>query len=386
MSKRFKTKYVGIFYRKTQRIGSQGLEKVFYLIFKKDGKVFEEKAGRQYSDNMTAPKAARIRAERIDGKRLSRKELREKEKALKDAEAGRWTIEKLWQSYKKNNPGLKGMVTDENRFTNYIKPYFGDKEPQNILPLDVDRLRLNLLKTKAPGTVRNVLEILRRLVNYGINKRLCEGTSFKIQLPQVNNLKTEDLTSEQLESLLKAIDQDTHPHAGAMMKLILFSGLRRTECFKLRWKDIDFDRGFINIRDPKGGKDQFFPLSDGAQEVLKGHIKTDSPFVFTGRGGRQRTDIKKQVNRIKTKAGLPKDFRPLHGLRHVYASMLASSGEVDLYTLQRLLTHKSPLMSMRYAHLRNETLKKAANVASDIITEAMNTKEKVAQIKERKEK
>lgn len=57
----------------------------------------------------------------------------------------------------------------------------------------------------------------------------------------------------------------------------------------------------------------------------------------------------------------------MHGLRHTFASMLASSGEVDLYTLQRLLTHKSPTMTQRYAHLRDETLKKAANVAGRII-------------------
>jgi integrase len=64
--------------------------------------------------------------------------------------------------------------------------------------------------------------------------------------------------------------------------------------------------------------------------------------VFPGRGGRQRISCQAGVNEVKEKAGLPKGFRPMHGLRHVYASMLASSGEVDMYTLQRLLTHKDP--------------------------------------------
>ena len=82
-------------------------------------------------------------------------------------------------------------------------------------------------------------------------------------------------------------------------------------------------------------------------------------------------DIKKQVNRIKERAGLPKDFRALHGLRHVYATMLASSGEVDMYTLQKLLTHKSPMMTQRYAHLRDETLKRASNLAGDIISKVV---------------
>ena len=49
------------------------------------------------------------------------------------------------------------------------------------------------------------------------------------------------------------------------------------------------------------------------------------------KGGGQRTDIKKQVNKIKDDAGISKEFRALHGLRHVYASMLASSCKVDVY-------------------------------------------------------
>ena len=79
-------------------------------------------------------------------------------------------------------------------------------------------------------------------------------------------------------------------------------------------------------------------------------------------------------NRAATgfQAGLPKDFRPLHGLRHAYASMLASSGLVDMYTLQKLLTHKSPVMTQRYAHLRDESLKKAADLAGELINESLN--------------
>jgi len=57
----------------------------------------------------------------------------------------------------------------------------------------------------------------------------------------------------------------------------------------------------------------------------------------------------------------------MHGLRHVYASMLASSGEVDMYVLQKLLTHKDGRMTQRYAHLRDEALKQASQVAGDIV-------------------
>ena len=80
-----------------------------------------------------------------------------------------------------------------------------------------------------------------------------------------------------------------------------------------------------------------------------------------------RSDYRRIARRVKEKASLPKDFRPLHGLRHNYASRLASSGEVELYILQKLLTHSSPQMTQRYAHLRDETLMKAASIADSMI-------------------
>lgn len=54
--------------------------------------------------------------------------------------------------------------------------------------------------------------------------------------------------------------------------------------------------------------------------------------------------------------------------------MQASSGKVDIYTLQRPMTHKSPVMTQRYAHLRDDALRQgqAADLAGDIINDAIN--------------
>jgi integrase len=88
-----------------------------------------------------------------------------------------------------------------------------------------------------------------------------------------------------------------------------------------------------------------------------------SGYIFPGRNGNRRHDLGKSASRIRDAAGLTKDFRPLHGLRHHFGSMLASSGEVDLYTLQKLMTHKSPEMTARYAHLRDAARRRASDVA-----------------------
>ena len=52
-------------------------------------------------------------------------------------------------------------------------------------------------------------------------------------------------------------------------------------------------------------------------------------------------------------------------------------GKVDMYTLQKLLTHKSPIMTQRYAHLRDETLKKASTIAGELIQEVMSKKKDI---------
>ncbi len=361
---RIKTKYAGVFLVDSTSPATGRPDQIIYIRYKKAGKLIEEKAGRTSIDAMTPAKAAQIRALRMAGKSDSNTVRRNREKEAREAEAGRWTLVRLWAAYK-DAKTIKGLASDEGRFRKFLEPAFGNLEPSEIDQLSVVRLRAKMLKTLAPQTVKNTLELLRRVVNFGVNARLCDPLPFKIEFPKTNNEKTEDLSSEQLQALLKAIEEDTHPVAGPMMLCALFTGMRRGEMFKLKWSDLDFDRGFISLRDPKGGVDQTVPMNSMARQLFES-LPEESVFVFPGRAGGQRTSIKKQVDRIKRTAGLPHDFRPLHGLRHVYASMLASSGEVDMYTLQKLMTHKSSAMTQRYAHLRDEALQRAGDVVGDI--------------------
>ena len=52
-----------------------------------------------------------------------------------------------------------------------------------------------------------------------------------------------------------------------------------TELFKLQWRDLDFERGFIHIMEPKGGKSQKIPMNRNAREVFESIIRT-SEYVF----------------------------------------------------------------------------------------------------------
>jgi len=371
---RIKTKYAGVYYVDTYEKGKR--ERIYYIRYRYQGKLYEEKAGFQHANDMTPSKASAMRENRSKGQELSNIARREQDKAAQLAKAGKCTLDKLWEEYEANRPDSKSINTDKGRFEKYLSPSFGTKEPHEIIRLDVDRLRVNLSKKLKPQTVKHILGLLKRIVHFGVARQLCQNLNFEVEPVKVDNQRTEDLNPEQLKNLLKAINNSTDTEAANIMRLALFTGMRRGEMFKLKWNDIDFQRGFISIRNPKGGVSQKIPLNEQARHVLENHPKTEvtrnnkkeiSEYVFLRPDGEPFTDIRRRINPIKEAAELPTDFRPLHGLRHTYASMLASSGKVDLYTLQKLLTHKSPVMTQRYAHLRDEALRNASNLAGNII-------------------
>ena len=340
-------------------------DQTFFIRYKKDRKLIEERAGRK-SQGWTAAKANRLRTDRLAGKSESNVEKRAREKEQKESIENRWTFRKIFDEYLASRPDLKGRANDVRRFNSYLEKDFAHKTPEEVTHFDIERLKRGLAKKELkPATVRHALEVLRRLSNFATKHNLCPGISFVIEMPKVNNLMTEDLTPDEYIRLTKLLDEEEDIQASNLLRLALFTGMRRGELFKLKWKDINFIRKNISIKDPKSGLDETIPLNEMALSVLNNHEKEESEFVFPGLRGNQRKTTPRPLRRIIKKAGL-KNFRPFQGLRHSYASILVSSGKVDLYTLQKLLTQKSPQMTQRYAHLSNEAMMEASNVISEI--------------------
>jgi integrase len=223
-----------------------------------------------------------------------------------------------------------------------------------------------------------VLAFIRRLINFAVKRGMCDPQPhLHFEMPEVDNIKTEVLNQAQLERLVRVLDEEPDQVAAGLIRLALTTGMRKGALLGLQWEDVDFDRGFITLRGDaaKKGKTEIIPLSHSARTVLESVPRSGSKYVFPGRNGGKRQDFRRVALRVKKKAGLPDDFRPLHGLRHTYASLLASSGKVDLYTLQKLLTHSSPQMTQRYAHLADEAMKRAASVADLIFAVTQNSHE-----------
>ena len=356
---RVSTEYSGVYFVK---LANQ--DQSFFIRYKRNGKSVEEKAGRS-NQGWNAEKAYQLRTERMSGTSAAGNELQSNSDLLSQQD---WTFSKIFSEYLRLRNKLKGRANDIYRFKNYLEKEFANITPSCVTQDDIERFKHNLQNRELkPATIRHVLELLRRLANFAAKNNLCSGLSFKIQMPKVENYKTEELTNAQLQKLMQVLEEESDIQVSNLVRLALYTGMRRGELFNLNWGDIDFYNKTITVKSDKKGDQPTIPLNEMAEKVLVEHAHTEngSKFVFPGRGGKKRTECKRPLLRIRKKAGLPDDFRILQGLRHVYASMLVSSGKVDLETLQSLLTQKSPLMTQRYAHLLDESRTNSENIIAD---------------------
>lgn len=367
--------YAGVFYVEVVRATGKGLEKVYYIRYRRDGKLIEEKVGGQYRDNMTAAKASAIRGNRMEGKEGSNTQKREAVRKAREEDASQYTFERLWELFAEDRRGIRSLGDDYSRYNLHIAPHIFNKTVGELTPQDIDKIRKTLeKKEKSPQTIKHVLTLIKRILNFALRKGYIEALPRRlhITMPTVDNKVTENLTQAQIQKLLQVLKAQEDQNLASLVRLALFTGMRRSALLHLKWSDLDFDRGFITLRGDtaKKGNTEIIPMNMQARSILENIDCTTSPYIFPNFStGKPRENITGFLKKIKQEANLPENFRPLHGLRHAFASWLASSGEVSMYELQKLLTHSSPQMTQRYAHLHDDALKKASDVASSLFGE-----------------
>lgn len=284
------------------------------------------------------------------------------------------TLNDVWVRYlpwaKENK---KTWENDLYYYQKHINPRLGDKPLEDITPILIEELISDLRsgtnaigKPYQPATIKHQVVLIRRIFNMAIKWDLFKQVNpvGKVSIPKVDNQITEFMTPEQTESLLKTLDNWPCKETAVFVKFAFYTGLRRGELFKLKWSDVDLERGFITLRNPKGGKTVTLPISEEAIETLK-TLPLQGEYVFPGKDGNQRVEFHMPWQRIKKAAGLPDDFR-FHGLRHNFASHLVSNG-VGLEVVKELMTHKDMVTTQRYAHLLPGAMKEAVEKSGKIL-------------------
>lgn len=360
-SKRIKTKYLGVIYIEGRdRIASKP-DRIYYIRWRdRNNQLHEKKAGRK-SEGMTPLKASLKRQELMNGGAVFSINNKGKGETL--------TMDLLWNLYVQGHLDSKSIRRERSRFKKHISIFFGNRKPESIVEEDWEQFRKRLKKQGlSEASIYNILEIFRRTVNYGIKKKKTKGFNFVPEIKEKKPILREYLTYEQIERLKKEWKKTPHRLEAEVMETAFLTGWRLGDIRRLKWKHINFDNGTVTLVDPKGGTPLYFPLGKKMLKMLrkkKEALEEKNVFV-SKRGGFWRTRFYEKCRAILDAARIPNTFRPFHGLRHTFATLLANSGEVDRKTLQRAMGHKDERMTERYAHILDKTLRKAIEVMDKI--------------------
>ena len=130
---------------------------------------------------------------------------------------------------------------------------------------------------------------MRELANYAKSRIDCGG-------------RVRYLTQDEEQRLFQAMEDNEQ--LKDIVTVALHTGMRRGEIFNLKWFDLDFDRGLIQVRKTKTKLNRVVPMNARVKEVLDQQRRA-SEFVFTSlkTGGRLK-DVKTSFNTARTEADI----------------------------------------------------------------------------------
>lgn len=172
-------------------------------------------------------------------------------------------------------------------------------------------------------------------------------------------------SKEEVKKILNSTRNTKHT---LLMWMIYSCGLRRSEVTNIRLKDLDRDRGILNIREAKGMNDRIVPVPAIVWEKIDEYIQGYHPeiWLFEGQtGGKYSVESVYSVFKHALKiAGIKKDVG-VHSLRHSYATHLHESG-LDIRYIQELLGHRSSRTTEIYTHVSRRNLELVRSPIEDL--------------------
>lgn len=328
----------------------------FYIDYYFEGRRKREKVG-----------PSKKLAEAVLGKRLV--EIAE-EKFLDVQRTPKIPIEEMIEKYLEWARANKRSWKRDEYSLQRLNECFSGKFLTDISPFLIEGYKIRRKDEVSPRTVDIEIACLKRLftkaIEWGFAK---ENPVKKVKLFAVNNARLRFLTEEEIVRLLSACRDNLKP----IVTFAIHTGMRRGEILNLKWSEVDFRVGIINVAVSKNGEGRKIPMNETVEKTLL-ELKKNSGFEFLFRN---RCDRDKPAKDIRTafanalkKAGIS-DFR-FHDLRHTFASHLVMNG-VDLKSVQELLGHKTFTMTLRYSHLSPQHKKEAIRVLDKLDGHQMDT-------------
>lgn len=273
---------------------------------------------------------------------------------------------------------LARPVDEEKRYSLHIEPFISNLGLQLITVYTIEGLKQTWMEKKlAPATMRLLLADIRVVYNKMIHWGLYNGENpiAKVEMPKVDNERVRFLARKEADMLMAALKLRSE-FWWNMAMISLHSGLRLSEIYNLRKNEIDLCTNTIYVRDGKAGS-RAAKFDNRIAPVLKqimDETLESAGLLFPSIHG----TVRKPCNGhrvffdVVDKLGLNKGIDDsrykvvFHTLRHTFASWLAISG-VPLYTIQKLLGHKSIKQTERYSHLCPGVMNDAANLIGQFL-------------------
>ena len=285
----------------------------------------------------------------------------------------------------------KDSQTIAARWTKLLKPYFGAipmqelhedhfadfarKMRATVIPsrFHGDRPKRGLAagpKYYSDSVINKCLGYMRRLWNVAKRNGLIEGAfpgeRVIADIPE-NPHKLAYLELDEIKALLDIVynrrgKDRTHHDVFCYATMALFLGLRAGEIHPLNLQTIE--RGIIE--DTKNGESRFVnfnlePVWIMLQERLHLYPVADAKaLLFTTTAGTKYRGVPRRYTEIIAELGFndiprrkdnPRERIDFHALRHTYATHQLVSGGVLKESLQKLLGHKRPEMTMKYVSI-----------------------------------
>jgi integrase len=249
----------------------------------------------------------------------------------------------------------------------YVLPTMGEMQLADITRADM--LAWRDATMSKPGVVNRTLPVLSVMMKHAETLGLrpkgsnpCRGLRRREQ-PGLARY----LTGDELARLGRALDaaQQRWPLECAVIRLLLFTGARKSEITTLEWDWID--GRYIHLPRSKTGPKTLY-LGKAARDVLASIARDDrSPLVFPATGKRPLVIQSTWWAALLADAGIT--HCRIHDLRHNYASH-AVMLRIGLPTVSKLLGHGLAETTQRYAHLSDEAVASAVRRMSDRLSAA----------------
>jgi len=251
----------------------------------------------------------------------------------------------------------------------HLKQFFGD-----VLLSDVTPKRIVAYKNKRyadnvmPATINRELATLKKAFNLGRREwEWCSDNPVtRVSMEKENNARDRWLSLEEEYRFC-------HVAPEWLRDIVLFAihtGLRMGEILALTWHAVDLSRRTLMVCKSKNGERRTIPLNRTVMDLLqqRARIKpaaADSVFWSEAGTPLDGPNLRRAFRSALKKAKI-EDLH-FHDLRHTFATRIVQVG-VDLYKVQRLLGHKSPQMTQRYAHHYPESLRDGVEALERVST------------------